>query len=241
MTAARCLAAILLLGCGTPRPPGALAPGDEVALDVESSVSAELSTRPVGSLADRDRDFLRECVGGLAESGVRQGGDAAALAPILILMCPLGAVVADTVVTLARTRPASEDAVLSDAVAEGLAERDLAERFEESLQAELATHFRVISSRGRADGVIHARLDALEVVEYEEGPYALRLDGSARVERSGQRGPDRWQRILVETPKRSYVEWTESGGKLLLADIDSGIAMLARAMAESTMKDQRAR
>ena len=48
MDAARCLAATLLVGCGTPRPNGALLAGDEVSIVVRSSVSPELVSRRVG-------------------------------------------------------------------------------------------------------------------------------------------------------------------------------------------------
>jgi hypothetical protein len=245
MNAARCLAAILLFGCGTPHPNGALAPGDEIAIDVRSSVSAELVTRRVGPVAtpDTTTDFTVGCARAMAEMVI-----AAPLvilifvaAPPVLLVCPLGGIVADTAVTLAHQRPASVEEVLSQAIAAEVAERDFATRFQESLDARLATQFRVVVNRTMADGVIHARLDALEVVEFDGDVFALRFDGSARVERSGQRGPDRWKRFIVETPIRSYDGWTESDGDLLLADIDAGIDALAQAMAASATRDPLAR
>jgi hypothetical protein len=245
MNAARCLAAILLVGCGTPRPNGALAPGDEIAIDVRSSVSAELVTRRVGPVAtpDTTTDFTVACAHGMAQAVIAEPLIILIFmaAPPVLFVCPVGGLLADTAVTLARQRPSSEEPVLSQAIAAQISERDFATRFQESLDTQLATQFRVVSSRTMADGVLHARLDALEVVAYDGDVFALRLDGSTRVERSGQRGPDRWKRFIVETPIRTYDGWTESEGELLLADIDAGIDALAQAMAVSATRDPLAR
>ena len=112
-------------------------------------------------------------------------------------------------------------------------------RLRDALDAQLATHFSVVPEGMRARAVIHARLSAIEVAEYDDHSYSLRIDGSMRVEQPGRRGPVVWNRVLIETPARSYEEWTESDGELFMADVDGGLLELADAMAAAAMKDPR--
>ncbi|MGH7290268.1 MAG: hypothetical protein ACREJT_03605 [Myxococcota bacterium] len=76
MTARRCLAALVFLGCGTRHPHGGLQAREEIAIAVSSSVSPELISRRIARGADGDitGDFTGGCSQAVVEATVKSGG-----------------------------------------------------------------------------------------------------------------------------------------------------------------------